>query len=87
MRIHLSSKLGRIAFAKSIAGCKFDREVNAEALNKVSKLRDTTELDSDGAVINKYAESGTITSERSRLSSMAEPIRIWPFQKHATIQL
>ena len=65
----------RIAVARSIAGCKLDRDVNADSLNMVGKLRGTVDAECDEAETNKCAVSGMSATERIRLRSIAKPTR------------
>jgi hypothetical protein len=78
MRTQSSSKkedppYTRIAVARSIAGCKLDRDVNADSLNVAGKLRNTVDAECDEAEMNKCAVKGMTATERIRLRSIAKP--------------
>jgi hypothetical protein len=78
MRTQSSSKkedppYTRIAVARSIAGCKLDRDVNTDSLNMVGKPRNTVDAECDEAEMNKCAVKGMTATERIRPRSIAKP--------------
>ena len=80
MRTQSSSKkedppYTRIAVARSIASCKLDRDVNADSLNMVGKLRNTVDAECDEAEMKKCAAKGMTATERTSLKSIAKPTR------------